>query len=468
MKGIAMFELLNEALRASPHWCELRFHRRVTTSVVVDKGELRSAKVDKYGGVGVRVLFGGAWGFSSTSTLKADPIRKAIEEAASIAEFMASAKKEKVHLAPSSPAVGEYVFTPEDPLDAHSIEEKIALVRKTDEDVRSKSPLIVTSGSSYTEYVNEKYIVNSDGVKCHLMDTRPEFRVRAVASKDGRLANGRKSIGVLGGWTDLFSKGTPEELADKAAKLAIDQLDAPYPEGGVFTVVLDPEIVGLLCHEAIGHTVEADFVLSGSAVSGKLGRELASPLVTMCDSGRSEISPLASGSIAVDDEGTAAGRTVIIENGVLKSFLHNRETAALFNVEPTGNARAWEYDNAPIIRMRNTYLEPGESAVEDMLSGIKDGYYLKGAGGGQADANAEFMFAALEAHRVKDGKVGELVREVTISGQAFEVLKSVDAVGDDFKWAMGSGHCGKGQPAKVDGGGPSIRCRVSIGGKQEG
>ncbi|MFC1705600.1 TldD/PmbA family protein [Planctomycetota bacterium] len=463
-----MFELLEQALRYAPHWTELRFHKRVATSVAVEKGEVRSAKVVTCAGVGVRVLVDGAWGFSSTNDASLSAVKKAIDEAGAIASFMAVRKQAKATIAERPPAVGEFVLSPADPVSAHGIEEKIELTLRAEADVRSKSAQIVSASSNYTEYLDEKHIVTSDGVRCRIVDAKPSFRVDAVAGKDGQLCNGRKFSGVTGGWADLFSKGTPEEFAEQSARLAVEGLSAPYADGGVFTVVLDPEVVGLLCHEAIGHTVEADFVLSGSVAANKIGHKVASDLVTLCDAGPSELQPLAAGTIPVDDEGTATRRTVIIENGVLRSYLHNLETAAHFGVEPTGNARAWQYSNEPIIRMRNTYLEPRDHTVEEMIDGIKDGYYLKGAGGGQADANAEFMFATLEAYRIRDGKQQELVREATISGQAFSVLETVDAVGTDFMWAMGSGHCGKGQLAKVDGGGPSVRCKVTVGGKQGG
>jgi TldD protein len=134
-------------------------------------------------------------------------------------------------------------------------------------------------------------------------------------------------------------------------------------------------------------------------------------------------------------------------------------------VPPTGNARAWEYDDEPIIRMRNTYLEPGTSSLEEMIGSIDDGFLLSGAGSGQADANAEFMFGVQEAHEIKNGKLGRLLRGASISGDAFEVLKGVAMVSSGFEWAIGSGHCGKGQPAKVDGGGPYVRSRVVVGGR---
>ena len=134
---------------------------------------------------------------------------------------------------------------------------------------------------------------------------------------------------------------------------------------------------------------------------------------------------------------------------------------------PTGNARAWEYDVEPLIRMRNTYIEPGESTLEEMIAGIQDGLMLDGPKNGQADANGEFMFGTLQAWPIRNGKLGPLMRGVNISGIAFDVLRSVDAVGSEFQWDLGSGHCGKGQPAKVDAGGPWLACEVVVGGRTE-
>jgi TldD protein len=219
-------------------------------------------------------------------------------------------------------------------------------------------------------------------------------------------------------------------------------------------------------HEAIGHTVEADFVQAGSVAAGKLGRRVGSELVTLCDSGTSEFYDGAGGTIPVDDEGVLARKATIIENGILTSYLHNRESAAKFGIEPTGNARAWEYSDQPLIRMRNTYLEPGATTLAEMIATTKDGYLLDGPRNGQADATGEFMFGVQEARRIRDGKLAELVRGVTITGIAFEVMQTVDAVSNEFRWDLGSGYCGKGQPAKVDAGGPYIRCTALLGGKQ--
>jgi TldD protein len=230
-------------------------------------------------------------------------------------------------------------------------------------------------------------------------------------------------------------------------------------------VLLSPGLVGLLTHEAVGHTVEADFVQAGSVAAGKIGTRVASERVTLADSGASELLPGAGGTLAVDDEGVPAGKAVIIRDGILVSYLHDRESAARFGVAPTGNARAWEYEHAPLIRMRNTYVAPGDGDLAEMIASIDDGYLLDGAANGQADSNGEFMFGTREAYRITKGKKGPLLRGVNLSGQAFEVLRSVERVGKDFVWDLGAGHCGKGQPAKVDAGGPWILCTVVLGGR---
>ncbi|HYC78413.1 MAG TPA: TldD/PmbA family protein, partial [Planctomycetota bacterium] len=319
---------------------------------------------------------------------------------------------------------------------------------------------------AYTEIFEEKIVVTSDGASASYRLVRPEFRVNAVAERNGERQVGARTVGVTGGWECLFRGGGAERLAEESARTAVDLLGAKRPEGGRRTVILAPSIVGLLVHEAIGHTVEADFVAAGSVAAGKLGRRVASDLVTLCDSGASEHEEGAGGSLPVDDEGVAAGRTVVIREGVLEGYLHDRESAARAGVAPTGNARAWEYSDQPLIRMRNTYLEPGPHTLEEMIAGVEDGFLLDGPKNGQADATGEFMFGVERAWRIRNGKLGELVRGVTLSGDAFETLQSVDAVSRDFKWDLGAGYCGKGQPAKVDAGGPYVRCRALLGGEQ--
>jgi TldD protein len=447
-------------------FAELRYHKRTSRSLAVEKGMVDQARVSEHTGVGIRVLVDGTWGFASTDKLERRALRRALDAARRAARVSAAGKAERV---PDLPAValarGRFDSAGFDELAAQPLEDRLEFVLRLEQRARAASAAISSATCQYTEVFDEKGVVTSDGAKAWTRLVRPEFRLGVVAQRDGEIQRGAESVGATGGWECLFHKAGAEELADRAAKQAVDLLSARYPEGGRKRVILSPAIVGLLTHEAIGHTVEADFVAAGSCAAGKLGRRVASELVTLCDSGRSEYYDGAGGTLAVDDEGVPTERTVIIENGVLKSYLHDRESAARCGVAPTGNARAWEYSDEPLIRMRNTYIEAGRSSLEEMIAAIDDGFLLDKPANGQADSNGEFMFGVREAYRIKDGKLGPLLRGVNISGTAFEVLQTVDAVGKDFMWDLGAGHCGKGQPAKVDAGGPWLSCTAILGGR---
>ena len=463
----AALEILDDVIRGTDGFVELRYHDKATRSVTVEKGKVERTQFRQRSGVGVRVLEGGGWGFASTGNLDVASVARAVDAARAAARAGAAGRRAATGtLAAAKLARGNFDLPGVDEVIGRSLEEKIAMAARFEEAVRKTSPSVRSATCAYNEILEEKAIVTSDGAAASFRLVRPELRVQAIAEKDGELSSGAESIGTTGGWECLFRNGTGEYFAEKAARTAVDLLAAHRPDGGRATVILAPSIVGLLVHEAIGHTVEADFVQAGSVAAGKIGQRVASDLVTLCDSGASEFYDGAGGSIPVDDEGVPASRTVIIRNGILSSYLHNRESAARFGAEPTGNARAWEYSDRPLIRMRNTYMEPGSWSLEEMIATTKDGFLLDGPRNGQADSTGEFMFGVQEARRIRDGKLCELVRGVTISGIAFEVLSTVDAVSDSFRWDLGSGYCGKGQPAKVDAGGPYVRCKVLLGGEQ--
>jgi len=237
---------------------------------------------------------------------------------------------------------------------------------------------------------------------------------------------------------------------------------------------MHPELAGMLAHEAVGHTVEADLVLGGSVAGPNLGKKVASDLVTMIDFAHTAFGKPCPLPVYVDDEGTIAEDVVLIENGILKSFMHSKESAQHFSasmpsatipgVKPQGNARAYNFSDEPLIRMRNTAILPGKSKLDDMIASIDDGYYLLKTSNGQADSTGEFMFSVGLGYEIKNGKLGKPIRETTISGVAFEMLKTVDMISDDMHWDS-SGFCGKKQIMTVSMGGPAIRCDINIGGR---
>jgi TldD protein len=459
----ALLNLLKSVVADVDEYVEIRYHRRIETIIDARNASLRKVERRTLAGAGVRSLVDGCWGFVSTTDVSREGLRSAVREAVQAAKAGAPLRDEKVNLAPASLGTGEFIY-----YDDHGepdISQKIEYVLNAEKRMREASALVVGSIVHYLQYEDEKFIVTSDGAAAHIKDNKPSFHVTATVFRDGKRETATKSSGVTGGWDDLIKKRDLSELADTAVDVAIRKLDADYAKGGGYTVILDPKLVGILSHEAIGHTVEADFVLSGSIVQGKLGQKVASELVTLVDDGSVEG---AAGMVLVDDEGVLSEPTVVIDKGVLRGYLHNRESAAIFATIPHGNARAFTYRDEPIIRMTNTFIMPGESDLKEMISGIDEGFLLIDlAHGGQADSSAEFMFGVSEAYRIEKGNLKGLVKGVTISGQAFDVLMSVDAVSSDFQIDTGAGHCGKWQPAKVDGGGPYLRCQVTVGGRHD-
>jgi TldD protein len=470
MSGMEHMDQVREALKScvgGGDFVELRYHAKSSRAVAVEAGRVESSTVRHRRGTGVRVLVDGTFGFASCGSADPADVRRAVDQARAAARASARYRRERIgKLADAPLARGHFEVDGADELLARPIEEKIAIAHDVEARTRKSSEKLATASCAYNEIFEEKAIVTSDGADCSFRLVRPEFRVSAVAERDGERQVGSKTVGVTGGWSCLFRNAAPAELGDQAARMAVDLLAAKRPEGGRARVILAPSIVGLLVHEAIGHTVEADFVSSGSVAAGKIGQRVASELVTLCDSGASEFLIGAGGTLPVDDEGVPTQRTVVIKDGILASYLHDRESAARFGVAPTGSARAWDYSDPPLIRMRNTYIVPGTSTLEEMIAGVEDGYLLDGPRNGQADATGEFMFGVAQAWRIRRGKLAEMVRGVTISGIAFDVMKTVDAVGSEFKWDLGAGYCGKGQPAKVDAGGPHIRCDAILGGEQ--
>lgn len=460
-----MKQLLREIIKAQNGFVEIRYQKKTNQSLFAENGKIESSAIARKTGIGIRVLENGSWGFSSTGTLTKDAIYKAIDRARKSAVYSAKGRSEKISISGNIQlAKGDFILDGVSEIESLQIDSKIDLVLNAEKTAKNLSNQLQTASSRYSEILEEKHVLTTDGADAYTKLVRPEFSVSATATKNGNMLQARESIGVTGGWDCLFQENSFQKLAESAVSNAVHLLDSGFPDGGMHTVILSPSIVGLLIHEAIGHTVEADFVLSGSVASGKLGQRVGSELVNLSDSGSSEFFTGAGGTFPVDDEGVFTQNTQIIKDGILKSYLHNRETANIFGVEPTGSARAWDFSDVPLIRMRNTYLHPGESSLEEMIANTKEGYFLEGALNGQADATGEFMFATLKARKIENGKLTKLCRGVSVSGLAFDVLANIDMVSKEFKWDLGSGYCGKGQPAKVDAGGPYVRTKVLLGG----
>ncbi|PVX24058.1 MAG: TldD/PmbA family protein [Candidatus Bathyarchaeum sp.] len=440
-------------------YIEVRAQNLFKTLLTTKDGTVEGAKEGTETGAGVRALADGAWGFFSIGKLETKQLTDAVAEAVRLAKATGLRVKKPVELAEVKAVEDRVVEAPRKNPQNVSMEEKIENTLAMDKTVFGFDKRIRSCTISYLDVTGTNIFVNSDGACIEQDKLYVWSRILASARQNSIYASAREEIGSTSGY-EVFDTETPEKIGTMVAKRVVEQLKAKTPKGGSFPAVIGPNVVGVFIHEAMGHLAEADLTLSGSALFDKLGKQIASDLVTVYDDGTVEG---AFGSFKYDDEGVRTQKTPLIEKGTLTGLMHDRETAHKLNMTPTGNARAEDFRSEPIIRMRNTYLAKGDSSFEELIEGIKFGYYLKSFRGGQANLDGTFQVGIQEAYEIVKGKLGDPVRSASISGNTLETLHRVEAVGRDFE--LWPGRCGKGQTAFICDGGPHIRVGdVTIGG----
>jgi len=440
-------------------YVEVRAQHLFKTLLTTKDGMVEGANEGTEDGVCVRVLTNGAWGFVSLGKLDSKLLTVAVGDAVRLAKAASLGVKKPVKLADVKAVEDRVVANSrKNPQDV-SMEEKIDATLAMDKIIFGYDKRIRSCTISYLDVTGTNYFVNSDGTFIEQDKLYVWSRILASARENSIYASAREEIGSTSGY-EVFDTETPEKVGTMLAKRVVEQLKAKTPKGGSFPAVIGPNVVGVFMHEAMGHLAEADLTLSGSVLYDKLGKQIASDAVTVYDDGTVEG---ALGSFKYDDEGVRTQKTALIEKGTLTGLMHNRETAQKLNMEPTGNARAEDFRFEPIIRMRNTYLAPGDRSFEELIEDIDFGYYLKSFRGGQANLDGTFQVGIQEAYEIVKGQLGDAVRSASISGNTLETLHKVDAVGRDFE--LWSGRCGKGQIAFICDGGPHIRVgEVIIGG----
>jgi len=454
-----MIDLLESCiLQAGDLYVEMRGHIRKIFSVTVKDGKVEKMSSGLNKGACARVLTNGSWGFSSTTIINKRSLLRLLKDAKLLAESSKPKKRRLVEVASVQPHIDRYETSMKKDPRRESLGDLLEEVLEADKEAHGYSKNVVSTSISLSVVDDELYFVNSEGARITQRIVRCFGGASVIARSNGKIASAHESIGSQAG-LEVFEETPIKEASLEAAKRAVRLAPKRVVPGGYSDVVLENRIVGLLAHEAVGHTAEADLVYGGSFLSGKVGRKIASEMITLVDDG---LLPSGFGTMKYDDEGTPTERTVIIDRGVVKGFMHSRETASQFGASPTGNARAWNFEYDPIIRMRNTYIEPGDQTLEELIEDVNDGYFLRGGGGGQADFNGEFMFSIQEAVKIRNGELMESYRGAAISGNAFEVLNKVEGVGRDF--AVRVGICGKEQPNYVGIGGPSLRTKLLLGG----
>jgi len=457
-------DLISAQKSAFKDYTELRAQVNTSRNVSFLAGNMTTNAQSSAGGVSARVYRGGTYGFASGAEYSNDSIKNVLAAATENAAFMEKHVNKNL---PPLPAVKggkfEAKIKPDNDLPQSVL---IDYAKALDNLITEKYKKL----SSRTVIANcleiEKLLAVSDGADSHFYQPRSMIYVFMTADMDdGIPVELYKVFGGFGHFNDHFTD--PALLCaelDALYEALMNKREGVFSNAGLCKCIMHPELAGILAHEAVGHTVEADIVLGGSVAAHNLGKQVASELVTMVDFAHTAFGKPCPLPVYVDDEGTIAEDAVLIENGILKNFMHSKESAQHFGAKPQGNARAFSFSDEPLIRMRNTAILPGKSKLEDMIASIDNGYYLVKTGNGQADTTGEFMFSVGLGYEIKNGRLGKAIRETTISGVAFEMLKTVDMISNDMYWECG-GFCGKKQPMTVGMGGPAIRCDVNIGGR---
>ncbi len=450
-------------------FAEVRGEELVETSLQIEDERVKAVKQGVNHGFSVRVIVEGAWGFASTSSLKR--LKNACKVAVKMAKAASRAVKSKVKLAEVKPLRDRVCVKPDESPTDVDISEKLGIFLELGKVVLSFNERIKSFNFSYSDVCGRKVYFNSEGAKI-FQDVLYVWGSALATAREGDVqAAYREELGSIKGFK-VWRENPPGDLGERIASSLIEQLEAVTPRGGVFPVVMGSNVTGVLAHEAFGHLAEADVTLAGGLLLSKLGKEVASPLVSIFDDGTIEDG---FGSFKYDDEGVKSRKTPIVMNGRVVGLMYDREMAAKvqvmvdewrleeFNVEPTGNARAETFRVPPLIRMRNTYIVPGDWTLEEMLEEISFGYLLESFRGGQANLDGTFQVGVQKAYEIVDGEIGKPVRNLSISGNTLETLMHIDAVGRDFK--LSAGWCGKGQTAPVGDGGPHVRCsKMLVGG----
>jgi TldD protein len=449
-------ELFSALSGKQADYIEIRLEESSSSRLAFRGDRLEEAGRTASAGGNVRALVRGGWGFVSFNDVRdlAAHVSLAVEQAKLVG-------KEESKFSPVEPVTDavEAQFK-KNPLDV-SLSAKKAILDEYNRLILA-TPEIQTTSIGYADSSKKVTLATSEGAYIEQSRIDLNLRLSAIASRDGDVQQVGLSIGSKGDFATV--EGLHDQVRD-IARRAVALLSAPRVQGGNYTVVLDPILAGVFVHEAFGHLSEADHIHENPQLREMmvLGRKFGGKHLNIVDGA---LVPGLRGSFKYDDEGTPASKTYLIKEGILNSRLHSRETAARMGESPTGNARAINYAFPPIVRMTNTYIEPGKTAFEDMISGIKEGVYAKDWYGGTTSLEM-FTFSAGEAYMIKNGKVAEMIKPVVLSGNVFTTLDNIDAIGDDLDMNQGGG-CGKaGQsPLPVSNGSPHIRINnCLVGGK---
>ncbi|MAF78190.1 MAG: peptidase [Halobacteriovoraceae bacterium] len=465
---------LEELLRQSEgnsHYTELRLQKTRAQFLNLINGDLTSNQESESSGLSARSFINGGWGYSSSSLIhnlnsseQREMANQLLERASNHGHFMSKAMQNPmdVKLPDSS-----FQFIQKEGLykGYASTKDQIDFLKSLHSFIKEKYSDLKSIQLILSFNELEKSLVNTMGSQAFHLLPRTALYLKFSMEKEGEVVSLLEPLSG-NGRAQIFIKDPKEyeETIDTLYKRVKDKSEGIHATAGVKDLILAPAVTGILAHEAIGHPAEADLVKAGSVASQFLNKKVGSELVTMVDLAHTYNGEELPVPVYIDDEGVEGKDVTLIDKGVFKGYMNNRELASFYSHDPSGSARAYDYNDEPLIRMRNTMILPGESKLEEMISSIEDGYYFLQSSNGQADLTSEFMFGVTMGYEIKNGKLGRAIKDTTISGVAFDMLDTVDMVSDEMHISC-SGFCGKKQRMIVSHGGPSLKCRLHVGGR---
>jgi len=447
------FQKLLEKISCNVDYSDIRATKSNNTNVIMKDSKVQEINSGLSIGVRIRVLKNGAWGFAYTNDLNK------LEEISQTAIKLANSLSGGVELS------DEYIV--KDKIKNNSkiaignvhIEDKKEIISEADKAAKVEDVVSTTVNYFDTEY--EKLFISSEGSSISINESRVAMFLNATASSGTVIQFGHGSIGRVAGF-EVLKNVDIEEFGRKIGEKASRLLKAEPSPSGNFNVIVDNELTGVLIHEALGHGVEGDLILQNDSIlKGHLSKDIGSNLVNIFDDASRKDG---FGYYHYDDEGVKTKPNQLVKDGKLISLLNSRETGSKLNMNSSGNARS-VINEQTIVRMSNTYLQPGDMSFDELIEDIKNGIYIKGSRGGQVDTGKGiFQFSGVESFKIKDGEIKNSLRDVSLSGDILNTLKEIDAVGSDFK--LSAGFCGKGgQTVPVGDGGPHIRIKnATVGG----
>ncbi len=444
----AILEKALKVISSAGDYADIYLEERSTLQIYLEDKRIERISTGIDSGVGIRVIKDFKTFYAHTNELSESSIIGLAEDLKALTRRETEGKT--INIETQRPSIDFNIIKRPDEI---SLEQKCSILLKADEVARS-SPLIKQVKITYSDTIKRVRIINSFGRSSEDERIYTTFVIHVIGSSDGELQTGYESIGGLAGF-EILDQDAPLRSAEIARERVLLMLKARKAPGGRMPVVISSEAGGTMIHEAIGHGLEADLSQNSLSVfSNKKGEVVASPLITVIDDATI---PFKRGSFRFDDEGTPAQKTVLVEKGILKTYMYDVITAMKDGVSSTGNGRRESYRHKPIPRMTNTIIAPGKDKPEEILRSVERGLFVKKMGGGQVNTvTGDFVFEVQEGYLIEKGKISEPVRGATLTGNGPEVLKAIDRVGSDIGFSIGT--CGKdSQGVPVSDGMPTVR-----------